>query len=87
MSKKPYFRSMFTPHKNSLTNKDAKIIADTVEAYGNDYDKVLTFLLGFFGKDITVDHYVCIGQVIGIKSAMTEFKQRTKNKFLDYGKN
>jgi len=69
-----------------ISQKDAHIIAQVVELFTpkidtiSDYQECKLHLLRIFGTDITPDHYIMLGQVIGLKSA-TDNKQRQKSNY------
>lgn len=69
----------------ALKRSDAKVITQIVELFSNEgYEAIKMHVLRVFGKDITCDHYIMIGQVIGLKSA-TENNSREKQKHMNYG--
>jgi len=73
----------------SVSSQDAKIIAQVVELFSDglttslSYQKLKTHLLRIFGQDITCDHYIMLGQVIGIK-AMADKNKLEKLKQQNY---
>lgn len=67
---------METMKLQSVSEGDAKIICDVVEEHWNEgYEYILQMVRRIFMKEITVDHYVMVGQIIGLKSA-TDSKRR-----------
>lgn len=67
----------------SISEKDAQIISDVVLTFWNDgYPTIKTQVLRIFAKDITADHLIMIGQVIGIKS-LTDSKEAAKTKLYE----
>ena len=74
-----------------VTKQDAKIIAQVVELFSQEgdgasgtYQKLKLHLIRIFGQEITCDHYVMLGQVIGLKSA-TDNKEHKKINYFNYG--
>lgn len=67
---------------NALTSeKDTKIITDVVNTFwGEGYACIKLQLLRIFAHDITCNHYITMGQVIGQRVA-TANKSNQKIKF------
>lgn len=55
-----------------------KIVTET------EYQELKMHLIKIFGTDITPDHYIMLGQVVGLKT-FTDNKQRKKSNPYNYG--
>lgn len=73
-----------------VSDKDAKIISQVVEFFApkivteTEYQELKLHILKVFGTDITPDHYIMLGQVIGLR-AFADNEKRKKSNPYNYG--
>lgn len=65
-----------------ITKQDEKIIDDVVNTFWNDgYTTIKKQLLRIFAQNITCNHFIVMGQAIGVKFATEKREQKTNKQF------
>lgn len=70
--------------RENISQRDADIITQVVDLFLHEgLGSVKRHLICIFGKDITCDHFIIMGQVIGLKRG-ADF-ETPKQTFFSYG--